>query len=40
MREVIEQVEFQEEEQPEHDLHVAENMLRRVHANLGHLSKG
>ena len=30
-----EQVEFQEEEQPEQDLHAAEIMLRRVHANLG-----
>ena len=35
-----EQVEFQEEEQPERDLHAAEIMLRRVHANLGHPSKG
>ena len=35
-----EQVEFQEEEKPEQDLHVAEIMLRRVHANLGHPSKG
>ena len=35
-----EQVEFQEEEQPEQDLHAAEIMLRRVHANLGHPSKG
>ena len=34
-----EQVEFQEEEQPEQDLH-AEIMLRRVHANLEHPSKG
>ena len=35
-----EQVEFQEEEQPEQGLHAAEIMLRRVHANLGHPSKG
>ena len=35
-----EQVEFQEEEQLKQDLHVAEIMLRRVHANLGHPSKG
>ena len=35
-----EQVEFQEEEQPEQDLHAAEIMLRRVHASLGHPSKG
>ena len=35
-----EQVEFQEEEQPEQDLHAAEIMLRRVHANLGHPGKG
>ena len=35
-----EQVEFQEEEQPEQDLHAAEIMLRRVHANLEHPSKG
>ena len=35
-----EQVELQEEEQPEQDLHAAEIMLRRVHANLGHPSKG
>ena len=34
------QVEFQELEQPEEDLHAAEIMLRRVHANLGHPSKG
>ena len=34
-----EQVEFQEEE-PEQDLHAAEIMLRRFHANLGHPSKG
>ena len=34
-----EQVEFQEEEQPEQDLHAAEIMLRRVHANLGHPSE-
>ena len=33
-----EQVKFQEEEQPEQDLH-AEMMLRRVRANLGHQSK-
>ena len=32
--------EFQEEEQPEQDVHAAEVMLRRVHANLGHPSKG
>ena len=30
-----EQVEFQEGEQPEQDLHAADIMLRRVHANLG-----
>ena len=35
-----EQVEFQEEVQPERDLHAAEIMLRRVHANLGHPSRG
>ena len=35
-----EPVELQEEEQPEQDLHAAEIMLRRVHANLGHPSKG
>ena len=35
-----EQVESQEEEQPEQGLHAAEVMLRRVHANLGHPSKG
>ena len=35
-----EHVEFQEEEQPEQDLHAAETMLRRVHPNLGHPSKG
>ena len=35
-----EQVELQEEEQPEQDLHAAEIMVRRVHANLGHPSKG
>ena len=35
-----EQVDFQEEEQPEQDLRAAEIMLRRVHANLGHPSKG
>ena len=35
-----EQVEFQEVEQLEQDLHAAEIMLRRVHANLGHPSKG
>ena len=34
-----EHVEFQEEEQPEQDLHAAETTLRRVHANLGHPSK-
>ena len=35
-----EQVELQEAEQPEQDLHAAEIMLRRVHATLGHPSKG
>ena len=35
-----EQVEFQEEEQPEQDLHAAEIMLSRGHAYLGHPSKG
>ena len=35
-----EQVELQEDEQPEQDLHAAEIMLRRVHANLGHPRKG
>ena len=35
-----EPVELQEEEQLEQDLHAAEVMLRRVHANLGHPSKG
>ena len=35
-----EHVEFQEEEQLEQDLHAAEIMLRRIHANLGHPSKG
>ena len=35
-----EQVELQEEEQLEQDLRTAEIMLRRVHANLGHPSKG
>ena len=34
-----EHVEPQEEEQLEEDLHAAEVMLRRVHANLGHPSK-
>ena len=34
-----EQVEFQEGEQPEQDLHAADIMLRRVHTNLGHPSK-
>ena len=33
-------VELQEEEQPEQDLHAAEILFRRVHANLGHPSKG
>ena len=34
-----EQVEFrEEEEQPEQELHAAEIMLRRVHANSGHPS--
>ena len=37
---VDEPVELQEEEQLEQDLHAAEIMLRRVHANLGHPSKG
>ena len=37
---VEEPVELQEEERPEQDLHAAEIMLRRVHANLGHPSKG
>ena len=37
---VEEPVELHEEEQPEQDLHAAEIMLRRVHANLGHPSKG
>ena len=37
---VDEPVELQEEEQPEQDLHAAEIMLRRVHASLGHPSKG
>ena len=37
---VEEPVELQEEEQPEQDLHAAEIMLRRVHANLVHPSKG
>ena len=32
--------EFREEEQLEQDLHAAEIMLRRVHANLGHPSEG
>ena len=35
-----EPVEFQEEEQPEQDLHAAEIIVRRVHAHLGHPSKG
>ena len=35
-----EQVELQEDERPEQDLHATEIMLRRVHANLGHPSKG
>ena len=35
-----EPVELQEEEQPEQDLRTVEIMLRRVHANLGHPSKG
>ena len=35
-----EHVEHQEEEQLEEDLHAAEVILRRVHANLGHPSKG
>ena len=34
------QVDIQEEEQPEQDLQAAEIMLRCVHANLGHPSKG
>ena len=33
-------VELQEEKQPEQDPHAAEVMLRPVHANLGHPSKG
>ena len=33
---VGEVVDLHEEEQPEQDLHAAEVMLRRVHANLGH----
>ena len=37
---VEEPVELQEVEQPEQDLQAAEIMLRRVHANLGHPSKG
>ena len=37
---VEELVELQEKEQPEQDLHAAEIMLRRVHANLGHPTKG
>ena len=37
---VEEPVELQEEEQREQDLHAAEIMLRRVHANLGHPGKG
>ena len=37
---VEEPVELQEEEQPEQDLHAAEVMLRRVHANMGDPSKG
>ena len=35
-----EPVEFQEEEQPAQNLHAAEIMLRRVHSNLGHPSRG
>ena len=35
-----EQVEFREEEQHEQDMHAAEIVLRRVHANLEHPSKG
>ena len=35
-----ERVEFQEEGQPEQDLHAAEIMQRRVHANLVYPSKG
>ena len=35
-----EQVKLQKNEQPEQHLHAAEIMLRRVHANLGHSSKG
>ena len=37
---VEEPVELQEEEQPEQDLHAAEIMVRRVHANLGYPSNG
>ena len=37
---VEEPVEFQEEEQPAQNLHAAEIMLRRVHSNLGHPSRG
>ena len=37
---VQEPTELQEEEQPVQDLHAAEIMLRRVHANLVHPSKG
>ena len=37
---VEEPVELQEEEQPEQDLHAAEIMLTRVHADLEHPSKG
>ena len=37
---VEEPVELHAEEQPEQELHTAAIMLRRVHANLGHPSKG
>ena len=37
---VEEPVDLQEEEQPGQHLHAAEIMLRRVHVNLGHPSKG
>ena len=37
---VEEPVELPEEEQLEQDLHAAEIMLRRVHADLGHSSNG
>ena len=37
---VEERVDFQEEEQPEQNLHATAIMLKRVHANLGHPSRG